>query len=191
MPSDVTARPLKGKSLFEFPSDYTVIDIETTGLSSYGAEIIEVSALRFRGDRYEASYSALIKPSAPIPYFITQLTGITDAMVRNARPREAVLREYRDFLGGDVLIGHNVNFDVNFLYDEFARYLGTPLANDFIDVMRLSRRYLPSLPNHKQITVAEYFCLDTEGAHRALKDTELCAGNYAGIKKLACGGRMR
>ena len=180
-----SARPLKGKSLFEFPSDYTVIDIETTGLSSFGAEIIEVSALRYREDALAAQYSELIKPAAPIPYFITQLTGITNAMVKGARPRTEVLGEFRDFLGDDLLIGHNVNFDVNFLYDEFTRYLGAPLSNDFIDVMRLSRRYLPSLPNHKQITVAEYFGLDTEGAHRALKDTELCAGNYLGIKKIA------
>ena len=185
MPEIRNCRPLKGKSLFEFPDDYTIIDIETTGLSSFGAEIIEVSALRYRGDELAAQYSELIKPAAPIPYFITQLTGITNAMVRTARPRTDVLGEFRDFLGGDVLIGHNVNFDVNFLYDEFTRYLSAPLANDFIDVMRLSRRYLPNLPNHKQITVAEYFCLDTAGAHRALKDTELCAGNYLGIKRIA------
>ena len=183
--ANASLRPLKGKSLFEFPSDYTVIDIETTGLSAFGAEIIEVSALRYRGDALADSYSALIKPSAPIPYFITELTGITNAMVRSARPRAEVLGEYRDFLGGDVLIGHNVNFDVNFLYDEFTRHLGAPLPNDYVDVLRLSRYYLPNLPNHKQITVAEYFCLDTEGAHRALKDTELCAGNYLGIKRLA------
>ena len=180
-------RPLKGKSLFEFPDDYTVIDIETTGMPGEGAEIIEVSALRFRGDELSAQYSELIKPALPISFFITQLTGITNAMVRSARPRTNILREFRDFLGDDVLIGHNVNFDVNFLYDEFTRYLGEPLPNDFVDVMRLSRRYLPELPNHKQITVAEYFCLDTEGAHRALKDTELCAGNYLGIKKIAEG----
>ena len=182
-------RPFKGKNLFEFPDNYTVIDIETTGLSSFGAEIIEVSALRFRGDRLAAQYTELIKPATPIPLFITQLTGITNAMVRGARPRTEILGEFRDFLSGDVLIGHNVNFDVNFLYDEFTRYLGVPLPNDFVDVMRLSRRYLPALPNHKQSTVAEYFCLDTHGAHRALKDTELCAGNYLGIKSIACAKR--
>jgi len=181
-----SVRPLKGKSLFEFPSDYTVIDIETTGLSSFGAEIIEVSALRYREDILSGQYSALLKPAYPIPPFITALTGITNAMVRDARPRMDILQEYKDFLGDDILIGHNVNFDVNFLYDEFTRYLDAPLSNNFIDVMRLSRHYIPSLPNHKQITVAEYFALDTYGAHRALKDTMLCAGNYQGIKSLAC-----
>jgi len=78
-----------------------------------------------------------------------------------------------------------VNFDVNFLYDELLLHLGYVMRNDFVDVLRLSRLYLPLLPNHKQVTIAEYFGLDTTGAHRALKDTEICAENYLRIKKIA------
>ena len=178
-------REFKGRGLTTFPSDFTVVDIETTGLSSAGAEIIEVSALRYREDRFEASFSSLIKPSASIPYFITALTGITNEMVASAPERVGVLREFKDFLKGDVIIGHNVNFDVNFLYDELLRYLGYPMSNDFVDVLALSRKYLPFLPSHKQVTVAEYFDLDTSGAHRALKDTEICAENYLRIKEIA------
>ena len=178
-------RPYKGKSLFAFPSDFTVVDIETTGLSSCGAEIIEVSALRYRGDRFEAAFSSLIKPSAPIPFFITELTGITNAMVKDARDRKGVLRDFADFLAGDVIIGHNVNFDVNFLYDELSLHLGYTMKNDFVDVLRLSRKYLPELPNHKQVTIAAFFDLDVTGAHRALKDTEICAENYLRIKEIA------
>jgi len=182
---DFSARPMKGKSLFEFPSDFTVVDIETTGLSSFGAEIIEVSALRYRNDALCGTYSALLKPSYPIPPFITALTGITNAMVAGARPREEILSEFFDFVASDIVIGHNVNFDVNFLYDEMHRHIGKDFTNDFVDVMKLSRKYLPFLPNHKQVTVAEYFELDTFGAHRALKDTEICAENYLHIKRLA------
>ena len=185
---DAPARPQKGKSLLAFPADFTVVDIETTGLSSYGAEIIEVSALRYRGDKFEAAFSSLIKPSAPIPYFITQLTGITNAMVKDARERKGVLRDFAEFLGEDLIIGHNVNFDVNFLYDELLAYLGYPMSNDFVDVLKLSRTYLPDLVNHKQVTVAEHFGLDTSGAHRALKDTEICAENYLRIKAIALRG---
>ena len=184
---DSVVRPFKGKSLLAFPSDYTVVDIETTGLSSFDAEIIEVSALRYRGDEPCGAYSALIKPAYPIPYFITQLTGITDAMVRDAAPREEVLAAFADFVGDDIVIGHNVHFDVNFLYDEIRRYLGRDFSNDFVDVLRLSRKYLPFLPSHKQVSIAEYFSLDTSGAHRALKDTEICAENYIRIKRLALG----
>ena len=178
-------RAEKGKCLSAFPSDFTVVDIETTGLSSVGAEIIEVSALRYRGDRFEAAFSSLIKPNHPIPYFITQLTGITNAMVADARDRKGVLRDFKDFLQGDIIIGHNVNFDVNFLYDELLTHLDYTMRNDFVDVLRLSRKYLPELPDHKQSTVAAYFSLDTSGAHRALKDTEICAENYLRIKEIA------
>ena len=181
-------REFKGKQLSTFPSDFTVVDIESTGISADSAEILEVSALRFRDDKFEAAFSSLIKPSAPIPYFISQLTGITDDMVKDAPGRIGVLRDFKDFLKGDVIIGHNVNFDVNFLYDELLAYLGYPMSNDFVDVLKLSRTYLPDLVNHKQVTVAEHFGLDTSGAHRALKDTEICAENYLRIKAIALRG---
>ena len=109
-------------------------------------------------------------------------------MVKDARDRKGVLRDFAEFLGEDVIIGHNVNFDVNFLYDELLRYLGYPMSNDFVDVLKLSRTYLPDLINHKQVTVAEHFGLDTSGAHRALKDTEICAENYLRIKAIALRG---
>ena len=178
-------REYKGRSLFSFPEDFTVVDIETTGLSSFGAEILEVSALKYRGDTFVASFSSLIKPSAHIPYFITELTGITDQMVADAADRKGVLRDFAAFAEGDILIGHNVNFDVNFLYDELLLHLGYPLKNDFVDVLRLSRRYLPDLPDHKQVTLAAHFGLDVSGSHRALRDTEICAENYLRIKEIA------
>ena len=185
---DLPVRPYKGKNLFAFPSDFTVVDIETTGLSSMGAEIIEISALRYRGDAFVESFSSLIKPSMPIPYFITSLTGITNEMVRDARDRKGVLRDFASFVRDDVIVGHNVNFDVNFLYDELLHYLDYPLRNNYVDVLKLSRKYLPDLPDHKQVTVAAHFALDTSGAHRALKDTEICAENYLRIKEIALNG---
>ena len=179
-------RPYKGKDLrLSFPSDFTVVDIESTGGSASVAEIIEISALRYRGDRFVAAFSSLLKPSTRIPYFITTLTGITDEMVADAPERKGVLRDFLDFLGKDVIIGHNVNFDVNFLYDEIFRYLDDTMGNDYVDVLKLSRVYLPDLVNHKQVTIAEQFGLDTTGAHRALKDTEICAENYLRIKEIA------
>jgi len=178
-------RANKGRNLLSFPSDFTVVDIESTGGSAAVAEIIEVSALRYRDDRFVAAFSSLIKPSIHIPYFITMLTGITDVMVADAPERKGVLRDFKDFLGEDIIIGHNVNFDVNFLYDEMLLHLGYPMPNDFVDVLKLSRIYLPDLENHKQVTVAEHFGIDTSGAHRALKDTEICAENYLRIKAIA------
>lgn len=175
-------RKFKGKSLFAFPSDYTVVDIETNGLYDV-CEIIEVSALKYRGEVLTDSFSSLIKPTQRISRFITRLTGITDGMVENAPDITDVMREFYAFIGDDILIGHNVHFDVNFLYDNLWRHNGLILDNSFVDTCRLARKALPQLPNHKQTTVAEYYGIATDGAHRALRDCEICNACYLNLKK--------
>ena len=79
-----TTREFKGKSLLDLPSDYVVIDLETTGLSPEFDEIIEISAIRFTNDNRTDSFSSLVKPNHKIPEFITELTGITNDMVAQA-----------------------------------------------------------------------------------------------------------
>ena len=176
------AREQKGKSLFFFPADYTVIDIETSGLYPSESEIIEVSALRVRAGNVVGSYSSLIRPVYGISRFVTELTGITNAMVKNARGAREVLGEYREFLGDDVLVGHNVNFDINFLYDNFLALFGEGLTNSYVDVLRLSRKIIPGIENHKQTTIAAHYGTDIEGAHRALRDCEICNANFVNLK---------
>ena len=176
-------RKFKGNSLFAFPSDYTVIDIETNGLMSDVCEIIEVSALKFRDDNQVDAFSTLIKPSQPIDPFITNLTGITDEMVENAPDIQPVMAAFYEFIGNDILIGHNVNFDINFLYDKLWIHNGLVLDNDFVDTLRLARKALPRLINHKQVTVAEYYGINTKGSHRALRDCEICNLCYQNLKK--------
>lgn len=169
--------------MFEFPSDYAVVDIETNGLASDVCEIIEVSALKYRNEVLQDSFSSLIKPTQPINWFITRLTGITDAMVENAPDVTEVLEKFYAFIGNDILIGHNVNFDVNFLYDNLWIHNGLILDNPFVDTLRLARKALPHLQNHKQTTIAEYYGIETVGAHRALRDCEICNACYLNLKK--------
>lgn len=176
-------RIYKGKSLFEFPSDYTVIDIETNGLVSGVSEIIEVSALKYRSEMLHDSFSTLIKPTERISYFVTQLTGITDDMVENAPDINEVLSKFYSFIDKDILIGHNVHFDVNFLYDNLWLHNGLVLDNSFVDTLRLARKALPFLSNHKQTTVAEYYGIPTDGAHRAMRDCEICNACYLNLKR--------
>lgn len=176
-------RKFKGQSLFAFPSDYTVVDIETNGLVSGTCEIIEVSALKVRDERIRDEFSSLIKPDEPIAPFITHLTGITDETVENAPDVRDVLQEFYGFIGKDILIGHNVNFDVNFLYDNLWLHNDLILDNSFVDTLRLARRALPYLPNHKQTTVAAYYGIETLGAHRALRDCEICNACYLNLKR--------
>lgn len=176
-------RLYKGESLFTFPDDYTVVDIETSGLYPSSSEIIEISALKYRNDALTDSFVSFLKPKIPVDPFITDLTGISNEMLSSAPDPRDVLPKFYDFVGDDILIGHNVNFDVNFLYDNLLSYNELYLKNSFVDVLRLSRKALPFLPNHRQMTIAEYYGIQTSGSHRAQKDCEICQENYLHIKK--------
>lgn len=176
-------RKAKGKSLLIFPADYTVIDIETSGISPSDCEIIEISAVRYRNCEKKDTFSTLVKPHNRISYFITSLTGITNEMVKNAPDALSATKAFYDFAGDDILIGYNVNFDINFLYDNLMKYHNIPLTNDFVDVLRFARKALPFLGNRRQTTVAAYYGINTEGAHRALNDCEICNACYNMLKK--------
>ena len=142
-----------------------------------------VSALKYRNEELKDSFSTLIKPAEPISRFITHLTGITNEMVKDAPDIAEVMQSFYDFVGKDILIGHNVNFDVNFLYDKLWIHNGLILDNSFVDTLRLARKALPHLKNHKQTTIAEHYGIATKGAHRALRDCEICNACYLNLKR--------
>lgn len=173
----------KGKNIIAFPDKYCVIDIETTGLSSDFDSIIEVSGILFENGQEVAHYTSLIKPDAVyedgsyIDEFIEELTGITNKMLSSAPDPKTVLQEFKDFIGDNILVGHNVNFDINFLYDNFKHYLSAIFNNDFVDTMRLSRILHPEESHHRLVDLSERYNIDYSNAHRSLVDcqiTELC-----------------
>lgn len=178
-------REHKGKSLLSFPSDYVVIDIETTGLDPKFDEIIELSAIRYVNNVKESQFSSLIKPKEPISNFISDLTGITNDMVSDADSIETVLPRYLSFIGDSSLVGHNIHFDINFIYDCSMDILNKPFSNDFSDILRLSRRLMPNSKNHKLSTLAKELCIDTNGMHRALMDCEIANSIYQHCKDVA------
>lgn len=190
-------RPGKGESVLCLPRDYTVVDTETTGLSTESCCLIEVSALRVREGRVAAEFSTLIRPpwrevqkngqwqQGYVDDFIQGLTGITDEMLEGAPLPEEALPQVEDFLGGDLLLGHNVGFDTAFLYDSFQKYLGRPLGNNSLDQLRLARKLLPQLPHHRLGDVAAALGVPYEGAHRALADCWITYGCYEKLRALA------
>ncbi len=111
----------KGRSLVTFPASFTVIDIETTGLDTVYDSIIELSAVKVRDSVVTHTFSTLVNPERPLDWFITEMTGITDEMLQNAPLINDTLDSFIDFLGDDVVVGHNVNFDINFIYDTHKR----------------------------------------------------------------------
>lgn len=194
---DKPQRPGKGESVLCLPRDYTVVDTETTGLSTESCCLIEVSALRVREGRVAAEFSTLIRPpwrevqkngqwqQGYVDDFIQGLTGITDEMLEGAPLPEEALPQVEDFLGRDLLLGHNVGFDTAFLYDSFQKYLGRPLGNNSLDQLRLARKLLPQLPHHRLGDVAAALGVPYEGAHRALADCWITYGCYEKLRALA------
>ena len=126
----------KGRSLVCLPQDYTIIDLETTGLSPRCDEIIELAAIRVRDGEVTDSYQRLVKPKERISDFISSITHITNEMVAEAPPIEDVLSGYIDFIGSDVVVGHNVSFDVNFLFDNCVSIFGNVFTNDYINSIK-------------------------------------------------------
>lgn len=175
-------REFKGKSLIDLPSDFTVIDIETTGLDTRFCDIIEVGAVKIRDNKAVDSFDSLINVGYEIDDFITELTGITNEMLQKAPDLEVVLKEYIDFIGEDIIVGHNVNFDINFIYDSAEKSLNRHFGNDFIDTLRLSRRLLPDLKHHRLADLVEYFNISIDGSHRALVD---CMSTYSVFRSLS------
>ncbi|MGT2666446.1 3'-5' exonuclease [Streptococcus rifensis] len=178
----VYQREFKGKSLLLFTSNYTVVDIETNGKIGRLGKIIEISAIRIRNNEPDAHFSTLINPHEKLSPFIKQLTGITDDMVSGAPEIREVLKEFKRFLGNDIVLGHNVHFDVNFLYDHSYRFISEPFPNDMIDTLRLARRYL-SLPRNRLDDLVSYYQFDQRSLHRALNDCYLTHLVYKAMRK--------
>lgn len=166
----------KGSSLLKFLKDYTVIDLETTGLVTAYNDIIEMSAIRVRDGEVSETFTSLAAPHREIDEFIVQLTGITNEMVSGAPSIEEILPSFLEFIGGDVLVGHNINFDYNFIYDKSKAYLKRTISNDYVDTMRISRYAIPALANYKLETVSDALGVEQRSAHRALDDcnTTMC-----------------
>ena len=179
------ARPGRGKSLIASPEDYVCIDLETTGLRPSSDWIIEVAAYRVRSGRAEDRFVSFVRPGElnKVSSFITQLTGITREMVADAPLPEEVLPELFDFVGDDMVVGHNTCFDMNFLYDGALRAGLEPIGNDFTDTMRISRRTYKELPNHRLGTLAQHLCVVPTTAHRAAADVETTIRCYERMVK--------
>lgn len=178
-------RTLKGKSTIDLLSDYIIFDIETTGLDSSYDEVIEIGAIKVKNNKIVSKFNSLVKPKNEIDEYITELTGITNEMVKDAPTIEEILPDFMNYIGNDILIGHNVNFDINFIYDNLYRNKLDVLTNDFIDTMRISRKLLPELPHHRLIDLAKYFKIDSTNNHRSLKDCEITMNVYENLKEIA------
>jgi ATP-dependent DNA helicase DinG len=156
------------------------LDIETTGLDPDADSILEIGAVRFSGRRVEEEWSSLINPGRPIPPFITQLTGITNEMVRNAPPLHAVLPELVEFAGDDPILGHNVGFDLSFL-----QRAGALRFNEIIDTYELAAVLMPTASRYNLGALGAALGIPFPATHRALDDARVTYSVYVRLVEQA------
>ena len=184
----------KGRSLIALPNSYVVVDTETTGLDFEFCEIIEISAIKVQDGLVVDRFSSLVQPSpylevsddgrksvAFVSSFITALTGITNEMLAVAPPAQDVIPSFLSFAGDSILLAHNANFDINFIFDA-AQTMGLAFGNDFIDTLRIFRKALPDLSHHRLIDVCNALAVPYEQAHRAEADCIVTHSCYQKVR---------
>lgn len=153
-----------------------VLDFETTGLSpGVGDRAIEIGAVRVEHGEVTARFQELMNPGRRVSGFIESYTGITNAMLANARPCEEVMRDFAEFIGDHNLVAHNASFDKRFLDAELDR-VSLGYCGQFSCSMLAARRIFQQAPDHKLGTLVEYMNIPVEGVfHRALYDSQMTA----------------
>ncbi len=164
--------------------EFVVLDVETTGLRPGPDRVIEIAGVRLCGGEAVDSFQSLVNPCRRIPPFITQFTGITPEMVRDAPTAKEVMPDFIQFIDGAIIVGHNVGFDIGFLAYE-AQLLGRAFPPDGLDTIPLARRFCPSLKRFKLDLVASHLNIPASNRHRALGDASVTAAVFLRILELA------
>lgn len=155
--------------------DFVALDVETTGLQASRHRVIEVALLRFRNGVLAQRYESLLNPGRTIPEFITKLTTIRNEDVLDAPVFADIAQDVLNFISEDVLIGHNIGFDIGFLNAELDRVGKPKLINERIDTMGLATRLLREIRKPSLDKVASAVGLNPRGVHRAGGDARLTA----------------
>lgn len=175
-------RSFKGKSLLEDINDYTVFDLETTGLNVNTCEIIEIGAIKVRNGNIVDKFSSFVKPTLSVPSEVTVLTGICDEMLVDAPKIEEIINDFIDFIGNDIILGHNIAaYDSTIIYDICENLNMNHFTNNMLDTLQYVRHCKINVPNYNLTTLTKYFGIEHNNAHRALAD---CIANHECYQKL-------
>ena len=164
-------------------AEYVVFDVETTGLSAIYDRVIELSAVKMQNNNVIDQFEEFIDPGFPLSEQTTNLTSITNEMVRGSKSEEEVFKLFREFCGDDVIVGHNVTFDVGFMNTGYDRHGMPEIKNPIIDTLTLARFLYPNLKGYRLNTLAKKFDVNLEHHHRAIYDAETTGHlNYLFLK---------
>ncbi|HEX2982220.1 MAG TPA: exonuclease domain-containing protein [Ignavibacteriales bacterium] len=151
-------------------AEFCVIDIETTGSNPYQDRIIEIGIVKIKNCNIIEQYQSFVNPGLPIPYFISQLTGITNSDVKDAPFFDEIAPEISAFIGGSIFVAHNAQFDYPFLKKELS-VAGYEMLNEKLCTLRLCRRVYYEIPSKSLGSVAKHLHISQKDAHRALSDS--------------------
>ena len=171
---DDLVESVKGDADTAFDGTFICFDIETTGLSASRDKITEIGAIKVVNGEITDTFSTFVNPEIPIPAKITDLTGITDQMVKDAPSQSEAVSAFLDFAGDNVLVAHNAPFDTSFIRVA-CENMGREYNYTSIDTVAISRAILPDIKNCKLDTVAKFLRLGNFNHHRATDDAEILA----------------
>jgi len=183
--SSPNKREHKGTSLLKSTDDYIVVDLETTGLSPCHCTIIEIGAVRVVKGKIIELFESLIDPGIRISSTITNITGITNEMLKGKPSLSDVLPQFLEYTGDNILVAHNAHFDINFLYEGCLREINTAFTNDFICTMRISRRLFRQYRHHRLVDLVDRFGISDTVEHRAVSDAIRTYECYEYMKRYA------
>ena len=151
---------------------YVVFDVETTGLSAIYNDLIQVAASKMYKGNIIAEFDEFINPGHPLSAFTTELTGITDDHVKNAKPLVQVLKEFQEFCKDTVLVAHNASFDVGFMNANYERHGLPKITQPVIDTLEFARNLYPEYKRHGLGPLTKRFGVALEHHHMANYDAE-------------------
>ena len=151
---------------------YVVFDVETTGLSAIYNDLIQVAASKMYKGNIVAEFDEFINPGHPLSAFTTELTGITDDHVKNAKPLVQVLKEFQEFCKDTVLVAHNATFDVGFMNANYERHGLPKITQPVIDTLEFARNLYPEYKRHGLGPLTKRFGVALEHHHMANYDAE-------------------
>lgn len=169
---------MQNKNVMSIPINkavFTVVDVETTGLSAAKNRVIEIALVKVKNLNIAEKYHTLINPLTYIPYFITNLTGISNDDVRNSPTFDRIADKIIDFSENSILTAHNFSFDSSFLISEFSICGRDFQVEDSLCTVKLARKIYPTLKSKSLGSVSRYLNLKNADSHRALGDAETTA----------------
>lgn len=158
--------------------NYCVLDLETTGLSPNYDSIIEIGIIKVKENKIVDKYNSLINPGFLINEYITSITGITNEMLKGKPKIIDLKKEVLNFIGNDVLVGHNISFDVSFLQKGFNE----ELKNEYIDTLQFCRKLFKELSHHRLTDMSNYLEI-SRNEHRSMSDCLCTKELYDCIKE--------